>query len=153
VRADGTVTQLPFELGVSPLLALTGDRWLLPGTGTVWRDDYDEPLSVLHADGRIEPLLVGGRPVPVSRVLREAAPALLAALPPVAPSQDVAWESVAARLDPGSDELQLAIEVETDAEAGTATILVASVPLSGAAPIRVLARRESTPSTQVALAP
>ena len=154
VRADGTVTQLVgFELGVSPLLALPGDRWLLPGADALWRDDYDEPLSVLHADGRIEPLRVGGEPVPASRVLREAAPEVLASLEPIDPDQDVPWETVSARLDPGSDELQLAIEIEIDAETDTCTILVASVPLSGEAPMRVVAQSTSTPNSQVALAP
>ena len=63
------------------------------------------------------------------------------------------WTTVAARLDPGSDDLQLAISVETDAETETWTILVASVPLTGAAPMRVVARFESTPTSQVAVAP
>jgi len=91
--------------------------------------------------------------VPVSRILREAAPDVLAALPPTEPDQDVPWTTVAARLDPGSDDLQLAINVETDAETETWTILVASVPLTGAAPIQVVARYESTPASQVAVVP
>ena len=119
----------------------------------MWRDDSDEPLSVLDSEGGIEELLVDGRPVPVSRILREAAPDVLAALPPTEPDQDVPWTTVAARLDPGSDDLQLAINVETDADTETWTILVANVPLTGATAIRVLARFESTPTVQVAVAP
>lgn len=149
VRTDGTVTLLPFELGVSPLLALPGDRWLLPGLDTVWRDDYDEPLSILDAGGETEPLLVGGKPVPVSRVLREAAPQLLATLEPPDLHQDVPWHTVAGRLDAGSDELFLAVSVGPERE----TLLVVSIPLSGANPAREIARFESTPSRQVAVAP
>ncbi len=96
---------------------------------------------------------MGGEPVPASRVLREAAPEVLASLEPIDPDQDVPWETVSARLDPGSDELQLAIEIEIDAETDTCTILVASVPLSGEAPMRVVAQSTSTPNSQVALAP
>lgn len=64
VRPDRTVAQLPFELGVSPLMAMPDGRWLLPGADPVWRDDYDEPLTFLDGTGALEPLLVGGRPVP-----------------------------------------------------------------------------------------
>jgi hypothetical protein len=151
IGLDGSVAQLPFELGVSPLLAMDGDRWLLPGADALWRDDCDEPLSILDARGGIEPLLVGGRPVPVSRILREAAPELLAALGPIDPDQDVPWGTVAARLDPAADELRLAIELDAD-EAGP-TIVVASVPLSGASASRLVARFEQTPSSATAVAP
>jgi hypothetical protein len=89
VRGDGIAEQLPFELGVSPLLALPGERWLLPGWDTVWRDDCDEPLSVLDADGRIGPWLVSGCEVRPSGLLQDVAPELLRATDP---SQDVPWE-------------------------------------------------------------
>ena len=92
VRPDGTLTQLAFELGVSPLLATHDDRWLLPGADALWRDSYDEPLSFLDTAGRTEPLLVGGRPVSVSRVPEEAAPHILNALDPIDPRCDEPWE-------------------------------------------------------------
>ena len=126
-----------------------------PAPTRLWRDDYDEPLSVLHTDGRDRARCSwAAEPVPASRVLREAAPELLDCTGRRSlPNEDVPWETVAARLDPGSDELQLAIEIETDAETETRTILVASVPLSGEAPMRVVAQSTSTPNSQVALAP
>ncbi len=151
VHADGTITRLPFVLGVSPLLALDDDRWLLPGCDPVWRDGYDEPLSVLDATGTIEPLLVGGRPVPVSRVLREAAPKLLASLEPIDPNQEVPWQTVSARLEPGTHELLMAIEI--DAQEDVTTVLAVRLPLAGTLPPRVIARFESTPRAQIAVAP
>jgi hypothetical protein len=151
VQLDGTVVRLPFELGVSPLLSLEDGRWLLPGADPLWRDDYDEPLSILDAAGTIAPLLVGGRPVPVSRVLREAAPELLASLEPIDPDQDVPWETVSARLDSTSDELLLSIEIEADED--TMTILVASLSLAGTTQARSIARLESTPRSRIAVAP
>jgi hypothetical protein len=151
VRTDGTVNRLPFALGVSPLLAMSGDRWLLPGLDTVWRDDYDEPFGVLDATGRIEPLLIGGRPVPASRMLAEATPELLAALHTIDPERDVPWEAVAARVDLVSDELAIAIEVDADEHAKT--LLAVRLPFAGGAPARVVARFESTPSSQLAIAP
>jgi hypothetical protein len=151
VHADGTVTRLPFVLGVSPLLALDDGRWLLPGCDALWRDGYDEPLSVLNATGTIEPLLVGGRPVPVSRVLHEAAPELLASLEPIDLTQDVPWRTVSARLEPGSHELLLAIEI--DAQDEVTTVLAVRLPLAGTVLARVIARFESTPRAQIAVAP
>ena len=151
IQHDGTVAQLPFELGVSPLLALQDGRWLLPGGDPLWRDGYDEPLSVLDAAGDVEPLLVAGRPVPASRVLREAAPDVLAALDPIDPRGDVPWNTVSARLDPEADELLLAIEIDRDDE--TRTVIAAGLSLSGASPAHLIARIESTPSNQFAVAP
>lgn len=127
VRADGTVTPLPFELGVSPLLALPGDRWLLPGYDTVWRDDYDEPLCVLDAAGRTEPWLAGGEPLPPSRILREVAPELLRT---PAPDQDVSWETVAARVHNG--ELLVAVRVDEH-----------PALIVGTDPIRIIARSDA----------
>lgn len=75
VAPDGTVTQLPFELGVSPLGVLPDGRYLLPGSDPLWRDDYDESLSALSHDGETEPLLVGGEPLRPSRLVRLADPA------------------------------------------------------------------------------
>jgi hypothetical protein len=151
VQRDGTVARLPFELGVSPLLAMEDGRWLLPGADVLWRDDYDEPLSVLDAAGSIEPLLVGGRPVSVSRVLQEAAPELLAALEPIDPNQDVPWETVSARLDTAADELLLSIEIRADDD--TTTILVVGLSLPAATPARVIVHFKSTPRSQIAVAP
>jgi hypothetical protein len=142
VRADGTVTQLPFELGVSPLLALPGDRWLLPGWDTVWRDDHDEPLCVLNAAGTTEPLLVGGRPVPVSRLLREAAPEFHD------PGEDAPWNTEAARLD--AAELRLTVKVYGDEDE---TLLVMGCPLDGSAPARLLARLPSSERRPGAVVP
>lgn len=149
VRADGTVEQLPFELGVSPLTALDGDRWLLPGWDTVWRDDHDEPLSVMDVAGETEPLLVGGRPVPPSRLLNEAAPELHASIEPPEPNQDVNWAAVAARLD--ADELRVTIEVNPGED--VQTLLVVALPLAGDQPARELARFESTATRQIAVVP
>lgn len=151
VHPDGTVVQLPFELGVSPLLAMQDGRWLLPGADALWRDDYDEPLSTLDANGRVERLLVGGRPVPASRVLREAAPQVLAALEPIDPDRDVPWGTVSARPDLDSDELLLAIEV--DRNDYTRTVVVAGLPLDGPTPARLIAHIEPTSGSQVAVAP
>lgn len=150
VRPDGSVTRLPFELGVSPLIALPDGRWLMPGADTVWRDDYDEPLSLLAEDGALEPLLVGGRPVAASRVLREAAPELLSALAPVAPGGDVPWGTVDARLDTASDELHMAIEIDGE---DRPAVVVAALPLDGAAPARLVAHVEPTSRCEVAVAP
>ena len=149
--ADGTITRLPFVLGVSPLAALEDGRWLLPGVDTVWRDNPDEPLSVLDATGVIEPLLVGGRPVPVSRVLREAAPELLASLEPIVRNEEVPWHTVSARLEPGTHELLMTIEI--DAQDDVTTVLAVRLPLAGTLPARVVARFESTPRAQIAIAP
>jgi hypothetical protein len=55
VRPDGTVTRLPFDVGVSPLLALPDGRWLLPGCDPLWRDNCDEPLEILDATTRRSP--------------------------------------------------------------------------------------------------
>ena len=151
VHADGTITRLPFVLGVSPLLALDDDRWFLPGCDAVWRGGYDEPLSVLGATGTIEPLLVGGRPVPVSRILHEAAPELFASLGPIDPNRDVPWNTVSARLEPGSHELLMAIEI--DAQNDVTTVVAVRLPLAGTFPPRVIARFESTPRAQIAVAP
>ena len=143
VRDDGTLTQLPFELGVSPLQALPGDRWLLPGRDPLWRDDYDEPVSILDAAGRTEPLLVDGTELPPSRVLAAVAPELLAVLDPPAVSQDVAWALVGAHLD--DEELQVAIKVTVDDE--HAVLVVA-----GTAPLRELARFRTGPQERIAVA-
>jgi hypothetical protein len=149
VRSDGTVTQLPFELGVSPLLATRDGRWLLPGADALWRDGYDEPLSLLDVTGRIEPLLVAGRPVPPSRVLEEAAPHILASLGPVDPGSDVPWEITGARWD--ANELLIAIGIDTDDQ--TRTLLLAGLPLDASAPARTLAYVEPDQGSQVAIAP
>jgi hypothetical protein len=151
VQHDGTVVQLPFELGVSPLLATRDGRWLLPGADALWRDDYDEPLSLLDATGRVEPLLVGGRPVPASRVLREAAPQVLSALEPIDPSGDAPWGTSSARWDADADELLLAIQIDRDDD--TRTVIVAELPLDGSAPARPIAHIEPTPGSRVAVAP
>jgi hypothetical protein len=143
VRDDGTLTQLPFELGVSPLQALPGDCWLLPGRDPLWRDDYDEPVSILDAAGRAEPVLIDGAELSPSRVLAVVAPELLAALDPPAPNQDVAWEVVGAYLD--DEELRVAIEVTIDDE--HAVIVVA-----GTAPMRELARVRTGPDERIAVA-
>lgn len=155
VRADGTVTQLPFELGVSPLLALPGDRWLLPGLDAVWRDDYDEPLGVLDATGGIAPFLLGGRPLPVSRILREAAPELLASLPSPDPHQDVPWQTLAAGLDRATGALQVAIGIDRvgeDPDLDATTLLVVRLHPAGAAPPTEIARLASTPRAEVVVA-
>jgi hypothetical protein len=151
VQPDGTVVQLPFELGVSPLLATSDGRWLLPGADALWRDDYDEPLSLLDAGGRVEPLLVGGRPVPASRVLREAVPHVLSALQPIDPEGDVPWATTSARWDRAANELLLAINIDKDDD--TRTVVVAGVPLDGSAPGRPIAHIEPRPGCQVAVAP
>jgi hypothetical protein len=104
VHGDGTITRLPFVLGVSPLAALEDGRWLLPGVDTGWRDDPDEALSVLDATGVMEPLLVDGRPVPVSRVLREASPELLASVEPIVRNEEVPWHTVSALRSPSHPE-------------------------------------------------
>ncbi len=150
VQRNGTVTQLPFELGVSPLLALHDGRWLLPGADALWRDDFDEPLSIVDAAGHIEELLAGGRPVSVSRVLREAAPELLASPEPTDPGQDVPWEAVSARLDHLSGELLLAIEVDAPDE--RLTIVVVGLPIAIAGAARVIAQYQSAPRSQVVVA-
>ena len=149
VRPDRTVARLPFELGVSPLVAMPDGRWLLPGADPVWRDDYDEPLSVLAENGALEPLLVGDRPVPTSRVLREVAPELLAALAPVDRDDDVPWGTVDARLDPEADELHLAIAIVREDQAAT---LIAALPLDGRTPARLVDHIEPAPGRRVALA-
>jgi hypothetical protein len=151
VHRDGTITLLPFVLGVSPLAALDDGRWLLPGVDTVWRDDPDEPLSVLDATGVIEPLLVGGRAAPVSRVLCEAVPELLASVEPIDPDGDVPWHTVSARLEPGTHELLMTIEI--DVQDDVTTLLAVRLPLAGTLPARVIARFESTPRAQIAVAP
>jgi hypothetical protein len=151
MQLDGSVVQLPFELGVSPLLAMQDGRSLLPGADALWRDDYDEPLDILNATGDVQPLLVGGQPVPASRALREAAPQLLSALEPIDPRRDVPWSTVSARLDANSDELLLAIEIARDED--TRTVIAAGLSLTGAAPARRIAHIESTPGSQVAVAP
>jgi len=151
VRDDGTVERLPFELGVSPLLAWPDGRWLLPGADPLWRDSYDEPLSLLDATGHVEPLLVGGRPVLASYVLAAVAPRVLAALGPIESSDDVAWNTVAARLDADADELLLVIVVDPDDD--PETIVVAAVPLDGAAPVRLIAQIEPAPDVQIAVVP
>lgn len=69
IAPDGTVTQLPFELGVSPLCVLPDGRYLMPGADPLWRDDYDEPLSALAADGQLEPLQVDGQPLLPSQLV------------------------------------------------------------------------------------
>ena len=143
VRDDGTLTQLPFELGVSPLQALPGDRWLLPGWDPLWRDDYDEPVSILDAAGRTEALLVDGSELPPSRVLAAVAPELLAVLDPPALNQDVAWEVVGAHLD--DEELQVAIKVTVD---DNHAVLV----VAGTAPLRELARFRTGPEERIAVA-
>jgi hypothetical protein len=150
VHRDGAVTRLPFVLGVSPLAALEDGRWLLPGVDTVWRDNPDEPLSVLDATGVIEPLLVDGRPVPVSRVLREAAPELLASLEPIDPDE-VPWRTASTRLESGTQELLMTIEIDTQDD--VTTLLAVRLPLAGTRPARVVARFESTPRVQIAVAP
>jgi hypothetical protein len=108
-------------------------------------------LSVLGATGGIAPLLVGGQPVPVSRVLHEAAPELLASLEQIDWNRDVPWQTVSARLDPGTRELLMAIEI--DAQEDVTTLLAVRLPLAGTLPARVIARFESTPRAQIALAP
>ena len=148
---DGTITQLPFELGVSPLLAMPDGRWLLPGADALWRDGYDEPLSLLAADGGIEALLVGGAPVPASRVLREAVPELLAGLQPVDPDDDVPWETVGARLAADAGTLHLAVELVR--EENRRAVVVAALPLDGTRPAHLLAHVEPEPGLEVALAP
>ncbi len=150
VRPDRTVVQLPFDLGVSPLLALPDGRWLLPGSDTIWRDDYDEPLTLLAPDGALEPLLVGGTPVPASRVLREAAPQLLGAQVPADSNDDVPWNTVGARLDSAAKELHVAIDLEREERVA---VVVAALPLDGAAPARLIAHLEPTPGGAVAAAP
>jgi hypothetical protein len=145
VRPDGTVTELPFELGVSPLLAWPDGRWLLPGWDTVWRDGYDEPLHLIDAAGTMTPLLVAGDPVTPSRVLRELVPDRFAALE-YDPDQDVPWAAVSARLH--GDELHLAIEID-DAETDTVTIVAAALPEDG--PIRVLAEHGPVPRSRSAV--
>jgi hypothetical protein len=74
----------------------------------------------------IEPLLVGGRPVPVSRILHEAAPELFASLEPIDPNRDVPWSTVSARLEPGSDELLMAIEI--DGQEDVTTVVAVRLP-------------------------
>jgi len=150
VRPDGTVVPLPFELGVSPLTALPDGRWLLPGLDTVWRDDMDEPLSALDERGTVEPLRVGGRPVTASRVLREAAPDVLAALQPVVQPSDDPWRTVAARVEEGTRELHVAIETDKD---DVTSVVVAALPLDGQAPARLIAHLVPPPGGRVAAAP
>jgi hypothetical protein len=145
VRPDGTVTELPFELGVSPLLAWPDGRWLLPGDETLWRDDYDEPLHLLDAAGRTTPVLVGGRPVPASRVLRELVLERFAALE-YDPDQDVPWWPASARLV--GDELRLTVEID-DAEADTVTIVAAALPEQG--PLRLLGEVGPLPRSRSAV--
>ncbi len=41
VRRDGTVEELSFELGVSPLCVLPDGRYLLPGADPLWRDSFN----------------------------------------------------------------------------------------------------------------
>lgn len=142
--------QLPFELGVSPLPAMPDGRWLLPGVDALWRDD-DEPMSILDADGRIEHLLVGDQPVPASRVLREAAPQVLAKLGPIDPDGDVPWRTISARVDAGLDELVLAIEVDRSDD--TRAVVVAGLALDGATPARLIAQIEPRSDSQIAVAP
>lgn len=150
VRPDLTVVELPFELGVSPLTALPDGRWLLPGADPVWRDDLDEPLSLLTDLGGIEPLLAGGRPVPASRVLREATPALVSGLEPLDPAVDVPWSTVAARLDAEANELLLAIAVRR----GDATdVIVAGLRLDGRVPARLVEHLRPAPGAEIAAAP
>src|SRR3954447_21435582 len=145
------VTQLPFELGVSPLLATRDGRWLLPGADALWRDGYDEPLSLLDDAGRIEPLLVAGRPVPPSRVLEEAAPHILSSLGPVDPGSDVPWEITGARWDTDVNELLIAIGIDTDDQ--TRTLLLAGLPLDASARARTLAYVQPDQGSRVAIAP
>lgn len=151
VQPDGAVAQLPFELGVSPLLATADGRWLLPGADALWRDDYDEPLSLLDAAGRVEPLRVGGRPVPVSRVLGEAVPHVLSALQPIDPGRDVPWATTSARWDGEANELLLAVTIDEGED--TQSVVVAVLPLDGSALGRLIAHIESRPGSQVAVAP
>jgi hypothetical protein len=108
-------------------------------------------LSFLDVTGRVEPLLVGGRPVPASRVLREAAPQVLSAVTPIDPKHDVPWATRAARWDADADELLLAIEIDRDDD--TRTVVVAGLPLDGRAPARLVAHVEPTPGSWVAVAP
>ncbi|MBO9533725.1 MAG: hypothetical protein J7513_12205 [Solirubrobacteraceae bacterium] len=60
VSADGTVSELPFQLAVAPLCTLPDGRWLLPGTSPIWRDSYQEPLSALDPTGEAEIIEVAG---------------------------------------------------------------------------------------------
>jgi hypothetical protein len=74
-----------------------------------------------------------------------------ASLEPIDPHRDVPWSTVAARLEPGSQELVMAIQM--DAREDVTTVLEVRLPLAGTLRSRVIARSESTARAQVAVAP
>jgi hypothetical protein len=87
----------------------------------------------------------------VSRILQEADPELLASLGPIDANRDAPWSTVSARFVPGSHEMLMAIEI--DAQEDVTTVLAVRLPLAGTLPPRVIARFESTPCVQIAVAP
>jgi hypothetical protein len=71
-------------------------------------------------------------------VLHGADPELLASLGPIDPNREVPWSTVAARVEPGSHELLMAIEI--DAHEDVTTVLVVRLSLIGTLAPRVIAR-------------
>jgi hypothetical protein len=59
-----------------------GGRPEVPGSWPINNGRGLTHLGLLDARGHVEPLLVGGRSVPASRVLPEAVPQMLSALEP-----------------------------------------------------------------------
>lgn len=160
VSATGEVTTLPFELGVGPLLAFPDGRFLLPGTDPLWRDSLSEPLSLLSTDGETAPLLMGADAVTARSVVHQLAPELLDGGD--APDNDDAeedddgeteeWEIRLAILDESTNTL-IALLSEGDFDFRfEPRWLVASLPLDGDEPPRLLGRGQQTLGTRTAVA-
>lgn len=91
VDARGAVSEIPIELGVSPVGVLPDGRFVLPGASALWRDGADEPISTIGLDGAVEPLMVAGEPIGPPRVLQAVASDLLPV--PRPPNGQALWSA------------------------------------------------------------
>lgn len=110
VAPDGTSRELPFVLGNHPLTTLPDGRFLLPCARPMWWDESNEELTALADDGTTEPLLLAGRPMTPTAIVRAVAPGLVADEEPTEFAGDDfdGWLVTTARLR--GDELVLALQ-------------------------------------------
>lgn len=155
VRRDGTVEELSFELGVSPLCVLPDGRYLLPGADPLWRDSFTEPLSALALDGKLESLTAAGEPVSAPRLVRDVAPDWHVAREERQDEWDwfesYPWETDAARVDDATGQLRIRL-VDDRTVDGALRWIVVDVPLGGGA-ASVLVDRGVTPGDDRAALP
>lgn len=154
ISADGAVSVVPVDLGVSPLLALGDGDFLLPGASTLWRDDFDEPLHRLDAGGSTRPYLHAGRELWPSGLVATHAPAWSATDEQRDAKGDAVWTFKQARRDasPGALLLLLTDQELIDHLNDPVRWLAFHVPIDDEEPVRLIASGTHSAAAQVAVA-